>query len=140
MTSNLLAAKLVELAPARLCALDEAAEALARAVLPQAAVVRHAPESPWRADLVLAVTAFNACTPAEAAARIHALRLGVAPALLIHLGVGALPDDAFFRALGFTCERLPDGARLARFDLATYKPAPDWLNARFWAHPERWEP
>ena len=24
------------------------------------------------------------------------------------------------------------------FDLGTYKATPDWLNARHWAHPERW--
>lgn len=33
-----------------------------------------------------------------------------------------------------------DGGRhLYRFDLADYKTTPDWLNARFWAHPERWD-
>lgn len=25
------------------------------------------------------------------------------------------------------------------FDLATYKPTPDWLNPRFWANPEQWD-
>lgn len=25
------------------------------------------------------------------------------------------------------------------FDLYDYKRTPDWLNAKFWAHPERWE-
>lgn len=24
------------------------------------------------------------------------------------------------------------------FDILTYKPAPDWLNPRFWANPENW--
>ncbi|GAB4288171.1 MAG: DUF6231 family protein [Thiohalomonadaceae bacterium] len=33
-----------------------------------------------------------------------------------------------------------DGARyLYRFDLDDYKTTPDWLNSRFWAHPERWD-
>lgn len=27
---------------------------------------------------------------------------------------------------------------LYRFDLFDYKPVPDWLNARHWAHPELW--
>lgn len=31
------------------------------------------------------------------------------------------------------------GQHLYRFDLADYKTTPDWLNARFWAHPERWD-
>lgn len=25
------------------------------------------------------------------------------------------------------------------FDIADYKPRPDWLNPRFWANPDRWE-
>jgi hypothetical protein len=47
-----------------------------------------------------------------------------------------------FLGLGF--ERLygsADGARhLYSHDIATYKSVPDWLNAKYWAHPERWEP
>lgn len=26
------------------------------------------------------------------------------------------------------------------FDLLSYKPAPDWLNSKYLAHPERWKP
>jgi hypothetical protein len=33
-----------------------------------------------------------------------------------------------------------DGYLLYLFDLHTYKPAPDWLNSKYWAHPERWKP
>ncbi|QKT04797.1 hypothetical protein HUS23_13740 [Ectothiorhodospiraceae bacterium 2226] len=29
---------------------------------------------------------------------------------------------------------------LYHFNLADYKTTPDWLNSRYWAHPERWEP
>jgi hypothetical protein len=29
---------------------------------------------------------------------------------------------------------------LYRFSIHDYKPVPDWLNAKYWAHPERWEP
>ncbi|MCL6554814.1 MAG: DUF6231 family protein [Burkholderiales bacterium] len=28
---------------------------------------------------------------------------------------------------------------LFRFDIATYKPAPEWFNAKYWAHPELWD-
>lgn len=28
---------------------------------------------------------------------------------------------------------------LYRYDLNNYKTVPDWFNARFWAHPERWD-
>jgi hypothetical protein len=51
-------------------------------------------------------------------------------------------DIKAFLALGF--ERLyesADGAtHLYSHDIATYKTVPDWLNAKYWAHPERWEP
>ncbi len=34
----------------------------------------------------------------------------------------------------------PDADRhLYRYDLHDYKTTPDWLNPRFWAHPERWD-
>lgn len=29
--------------------------------------------------------------------------------------------------------------RLHKFDLYTYKPAPEWFNAKYWAHPELWD-
>jgi hypothetical protein len=29
--------------------------------------------------------------------------------------------------------------QMYKFDLADYKQTPDWLNARHWAHPERWD-
>lgn len=32
-----------------------------------------------------------------------------------------------------------DEHHLYRFDLDDYKTTPDWLNPRFWAHPERWD-
>jgi hypothetical protein len=47
-----------------------------------------------------------------------------------------------FLALGF--ERVytsPDGLiNLYSHDIASYKSVPDWLNPKYWAHPERWEP
>ncbi len=45
--------------------------------------------------------------------------------------------------LAFGMQRLAeaeDGHLLYLFDLHTYKPAPDWLNAKYWAHPELWKP
>jgi hypothetical protein len=47
-----------------------------------------------------------------------------------------------FLALGF--ERVYASAdsviNLYSHNIATYKSVPDWLNAKYWAHPERWEP
>lgn len=36
------------------------------------------------------------------------------------------------------CARFPGGYALFRFNIHDYKDTPDWLNARYWAHPERW--
>lgn len=30
--------------------------------------------------------------------------------------------------------------RCYRYDIHDYKQVPDWLNSKYWAHPERWEP
>lgn len=56
-------------------------------------------------------------------------------------GDGLLADEQFFafgfRKLGNSVE--PSGVKRCwyAFSLRDYKQAPDWLNARFWAHPER---
>ncbi len=55
-------------------------------------------------------------------------------------------DDVFF-AFGFRKLQLatdkvagePESTRWFEFRLSQYKAAPDWLNARFWANPERFE-
>lgn len=54
-------------------------------------------------------------------------------------------DDAFF-ALGFRRlivmpdnESLAHAVRWFEYRLSEYKAAPDWLNARFWANPERFD-
>jgi hypothetical protein len=64
------------------------------------------------------------------------------PKLIVLLDSSEGPDFNEFLALGF--ERLyqsPEGAiQLFEHDIATYKSVPDWLNAKYWAHPERWKP
>lgn len=49
-----------------------------------------------------------------------------------------------FLALGFSRLTIQgekaDGFILYHFNLHDYKTTPDWLNPRFWAHPERWQP
>lgn len=44
------------------------------------------------------------------------------------------PDDEL-RALGFT----PVADALWGYNIADYKPVPDWLNPRHWANPELWD-
>ena len=50
------------------------------------------------------------------------------------------PDDAAFFAFGFRKLQLEDqgSIRLFEYSLSEYKQVPDWLNARYWANPERY--
>ncbi len=50
------------------------------------------------------------------------------------------PDDAAFFAFGFRKLQLEDqgSIRLFEYCLSEYKQVPDWLNARYWANPERY--
>lgn len=133
-----LAVRLAALRPARLCALDDEARAFAAAHLPGVPIL--AAGAP--AALALGIAALDRLDAGAARHLIHRVRLYVAPRLLLAARADGPLDDDAFRALGFECElRDPaDGTRIQAYDLATYKPVPDWLNARFWAHPERWEP
>lgn len=63
-----------------------------------------------------------------------------APRVLVIVPPDGLLTFADFLALGMQRLDEADGHTLYAFDLHTYKPAPDWLNAKYWAHPERWEP
>lgn len=65
-----------------------------------------------------------------------------APAILVVAGDNSSLNFNDFLSLGM--QRLVEadacGNALYLFDLHTYKPAPDWLNSRFWANPDRWKP
>jgi hypothetical protein len=65
-----------------------------------------------------------------------------APVVLIAANTDRPMDFNDYLALGM--QRLSEADEQARslylFDLHTYKPAPDWLNAKYWAHPELWKP
>jgi hypothetical protein len=128
--------------PASVCTLDAAARRLAGGALPD--VPLHAyPEQPdVPCALALGVDALNGLDARQAAHLIHRVRTYAAPRLLLVAQPGCALDEAAFRALGFVLS-LTDTAenvRVYHYDLATYKTVPDWLSARFWAHPERWEP
>ena len=73
---------------------------------------------------------------------ISQTRLYVAPRILLVARPDCPLDETAFRALGFmlSCLDTADDIRVYFYDLDTYKMVPDWLNARYWAHPERWEP
>jgi len=69
-------------------------------------------------------------------------RLGAAcrlfPArLLLRVSAGAALAPADLYAFGFRCLARVGDDSLHEYRLSDYKTPPDWLNARFWANPER---
>lgn len=139
---TLLAGLLLQNRPESVCVLDAQADALIAAVLPH--VPRVGPEvvGSHALDLVLGLTAFDELDSDTARTWIHQLRLYVAPRMLLRVNGTCALDEAAFLALGF--DRVgtdpATGARIHAYDLNTYKSVPDWLNARYWAHPEQWKP
>lgn len=104
-----------------------------------------------RQDLAIVVGLLENVEPVTARTVLARLRDLHAARLLV------LVDPAAAHARGWSeCELLAMGLyRLGRprsqdamsstaaavyvFDLYDYKPTPDWLNSRFWAHPERFD-
>jgi hypothetical protein len=119
--------------PARLKAEGGAVDIWTQSLANKGHTLRLVPDLP--ADLVLL------SLPDVAQEKIALLR-DRCPWLVVLTTSAVDPDFNAFLALGF--ERIyqsEDGiTQLYSHDIATYKPAPDWLNAKYWAHPERWEP
>ena len=134
--------RLLEIQPESVCALDAAARQLAGEVLLNTPLRTPdaQPDSPCA--LALGIDALNGLSAGQAQHLISQTRLYLAPRILLVVPSGCVLDEAMFRALGFTLYATDptDGARIHDYDLGTYKTVPDWLNARFWANPERWEP
>jgi hypothetical protein len=111
-------------------------------MLPGASVRMYEGVPQQTCALALGIDALNGLDAAQAQHLISRARLYVAPRILLVVQQGGVLDEATFRALGFTLSAADtmEDRRLYDYDLATYKTVPDWLNARYWAHPERWEP
>ncbi len=135
-------ARLLEIRPDSVCALDDAAHRLAAEVLPGTPLRRPDDAAGSPCALALGVDALNGLDAQQAEQLIGRTRLYLAPRLLLAAPAAGPLDEASFRALGFTLSAADPAAqvRIHYYDLDTYKPVPDWLNARFWANPERWEP
>ena len=137
-----LRAHLLATQPGSVCALDAAARQLASDLLPDTPVRMHAraPDSPCA--LALGIDALNGLRSEQARHLISQTRLYVASRILLVVPSDCVLDEAAFLALGFTllAADAAAGLRIHYYDLDTYKTVPDWLNARYWAHPERWEP
>jgi hypothetical protein len=134
--------RLLEIQPASVCALDAAAQQLAGQMLRDTPIHLHGNPPEQTCALALGIDALNGLDAPRAQQLIGRVRLYAAPRILIAAQPGCALDDAAFRALGFTLSLVDttENVRVYHYDLDTYKTVPDWLNARFWAHPERWEP
>ena len=137
-----LQARLLEIQPESVCALDAAAHQLAAKVLPDTPVHRHDNSPGPTCALALGIDALDGLDAQQAQHLISQTRLYAAPRILLAVQQNCALDEAAFRALGFTLAATDTAKnlRLYDYDLATYKTVPDWLNARYWAHPERWKP
>jgi hypothetical protein len=135
---DLILAELKQRKPARLLAEGMAARMLAQdylSIREDSALVAASE----MADLALAFLEAELARE-QALALIGQLKQQ-APALLI--AARESQPLIFNDFLAFGMQRLAeadDGHLLYLFDLHTYKPAPDWLNSKYWAHPELWKP
>jgi hypothetical protein len=131
-----------EVRPARVCALDPSAGEVMSNALPE--VPLHAGDHPPNppCTLALGVDALIGLETRQAEQLVARVRTFWAPRMLLVAHPGCALDEAAFRALGFELALFDAdaGVRVYHYDIETYKSVPDWLNARFWAHPERWEP
>lgn len=137
-----LQARLLDIQPATLCALDAPAHDLASAVLNGATVQLQDYPSAQRYDVALGIDALNGLNVQQAEQLISRTRLYVAPRILLVARPDCALNEERFIALGFTLSATDtaENVRIHYYDLDTYKTVPDWLNARHWANPERWQP
>ena len=135
-----LQARLLDIRPTSVCALDAAAHQLAEGVLRDTPVNRNPPGQ--TVELALGIDALNGLDARQAQHLIAQTRLFIAPRILLAVRTDCALDEDMFIALGFTLAATDTTAnvRIHEYDLDTYKTVPDWLNARFWANPERWQP
>jgi hypothetical protein len=133
---------LLEMQPGSVCALDESACLLAQNVLPATPVYQHDTAPDAACALALGIDILSGLNAQQAQHLINQTRLYIAPRILLAVPSDCALDEAAFRALGFmqSATDTTDTFRIFHYDLDTYKTVPDWLNARYWAHPERWTP
>jgi len=134
--------RLLEMRPASVYALDEAARQMASRVLQDTPVCVRGNPPDSRCALALGIDALNGLSVQQAQHLINQTRLYIAPRILLAVQSDCVLDEAMFRALGFTLSATDptQNRHIHYYDLDTYKAVPDWLNSRYWAHPERWQP
>lgn len=126
-----------------ICALDDGAQELAHALLPQTLLPHcDAMPSEKHAQLALVKDALRDLDATQARALLARARNFIAPRIIVIADAHCALARLDFLALGFEILARDEAWQITlyQFDIATYKQVPDWLNARFWAHPERWKP
>jgi hypothetical protein len=133
---------LQRLQPPTLCTLDPTAHELASQLFAPEQLHPYQDSNATRCALALGIDALNGLDRRQAFELLAKVRTYVAPGLLIVARPGCALDADAFRALGFIASLSDSFENVAihHYDIATYKPVPDWLNDKYWAHPERWEP
>ncbi len=108
----------------------------ARAAIPPLAALERMP----RRDLALVGDWPATADHREVEQALSRLRDLGAERVIVALPAADWPPADLY-ALGFTrlgrLEAAP-ALTLYAFDIAAYKTTPDWLNSRYWAHPELW--
>ncbi len=134
--------RLLEMQPASIYAFEESALQLVTRILPNTPVSTQEEAPTTLCTFALGIHALKGLSANQAQQLISKTRIYVAPRLLLVEGMGCALNAEAFRALGFPLCFYDDAENLSiyEYDLATYKAVPDWLNARYWAHPERWKP
>ncbi len=130
------------LQPPTLCTLDPSAHELASQLFAPGQLHPYHGTTATRCELALGIDALDGLDSRQAFELLAKVRTYVAPGLLIVAPRGCTLDADAFRALGFIASfrDAAEDVAIYHYDIATYKPVPDWLNANYWAHPERWEP
>lgn len=118
--------------------------ALLAAHLPRTAITLVAEPAPLpparRHAAALVVGTLEVLAPQPARELLAALRDRLASHVLVALDLARAPlPEGELRALGYRLLARDGDVALFGFDLYDYKDRPDWLNAKFWAHPERWD-
>lgn len=126
-----------------ICTLDAGARHVVGELLPELAL-KLCDASPDNASAQLALVKDNlhACDAVQARMLLARTRDFISPRIIVIADAHCALSRLDFLALGYEslAEDKAEQVALYQFDLATYKQVPDWLNARFWAHPERWKP
>lgn len=137
-----LAAYVVAMQPDSVYVLDARAHQLISDLLPDVYVATRAQMPDRHCAVAVGIEACAGLSAADAAHLISRTRLYVAPRMVLAEPPDGVLDEQAFRALGFSVRAVdtPNSMNLYDYDLETYKTVPDWLNARYWAHPERWKP